>query len=176
MNKSPDRSQARRGADPLTFRDLAAEERIQSGQDLGGSPELVADYCLRQELAQLDTPALPSELRARVMASSSRRRAPLGWMALAAAVVLSVTVALVLDRQEGAPLPSDARVSAGDWAELQLALATLDRSGRRVAEVTEREVRPHLEAPGFRLDLDFEFPSYLDRLRDRIQTSMQERQ
>jgi hypothetical protein len=177
MNKSPDPKSADRprpdAFDEQAFADLAAESRIQSNERLTAHPELLADRALRDELAGLEPPALPSALRARVLNHSRRRRAPAGWMALAAAVVLSVVLVIALDREPSAPNGGPNGIAASDWMQLEIALNTLDASGRRMAQVTGQEVIPHLPRSSSWLDIRLPRIPTLERLLQRFEPTLQ---
>jgi hypothetical protein len=176
MNKSPDtdRERSRRSnpADDRLFLDLAAESRVQSDETLSNHPELASDRALRDELAQLEPPALPDALRSRVLAEGRPRRRPASWMALAAAVVLSVMLVIALDREPAAPGDDLQSISASDWMELQLALNTLDASGRRMARMTEAELQPHFARPVGPLDIDLPSIPTLEALLQRFERSL----
>ncbi len=155
MKKSPESQRKRRLAASIspevTERELTLETRIQSGEPLAADSELSADRKLKNELAAIQTPSLPAELRQQVMAHAASRRITMGWMALAAAVVMSLLVVFALPSADDSSTLEIHRITAGDWAQLDLALNTLNASGRRVAQVTEREVRPHLKRPDIQI-------------------------
>ncbi len=153
MNKSPDRPE---NPSPDTLfqdenfdADLAREQRIQTDTELHKDPELSADHRLKEALGNLGQPTLPDELRSRVLTASQNDNSYAGWLAMAAAVVLSVVVVLALDpfadRQPAAELTEQ------DWAKLALAIETLNTQGPQIAQITQREVSPHLALPHFQL-------------------------
>lgn len=151
MNKSPEAQRNRRLdgsiSSEVTARELDFETRIHSDEHLTAGSELAADRELSQQLAAIQAPALPTGLRQQVLDHSNHQRIPMGWMALAAAVVMSLLVALALENDESTSTVVSHQLTASDWAQLHVALTTLDAIGRRVAQVTEREVRPHLKRP-----------------------------
>ena len=129
--------------------DLAAENRIESGEDLSHDPELSADQSLRTSLGQIDAPRLPDELREAVIDHSRGPDRPWAWLAMAAAVVLSVIVVTVLDPL-GQRAPS-VEITDQDWAQLTLAIETLNAQGQQIARTTQRQVSPHLVMPEFKM-------------------------
>jgi len=153
MNKSPDRPEISSQKSVLkdeTFEaDLAREQRIQTDTGLLKDPELSADRALKETLSQLTKPTLPDELRSSVLNARRSGHTSTGWLAMAAAVVLSVIVVLAMDplaeRQQAAELTEQ------DWEKLALAIETLNTQGRQIARVTQREVSPHLRLPQFQL-------------------------
>lgn len=177
MNKSPDSDTARRRrsqpADERAFPDLAAESRIQSDEALAAHSELAADRAFRDELAGLQPPPVPQALRARVLAHGKPRRGPAGWMALAAAVVLSVVLVIALDQSPSEPAVDRHGITASDWMELKLALDTLDASGRQMAQVTEREIRPHFSRPVETLKIQLPSIPTLEALLKRFEPTLQ---
>ena len=177
MNKSPDPKSADRlrpdAFDEQAFADLAAESRIQSAEHLSGHRELLADRALRDELADLEPPPVPVHLRHRVLTHRSLRRAPAGWMALAAAVVLSVVLVIAMDRESAGPNGGPNAIADSDWMQLEIALNTLDASGRRIAQVTEQEVLAHLPRSSRRLDIRLPRIPTLERLLQRFEPTLQ---
>jgi len=148
MNKSPDQTPRPTFADERFEADLAREERIQGGK-LGHDLELSADRSLKDALSGIETPALPTELRERILQPPRAVSPTRTWFAMAATVVLSVVVALALNPfpQRGEP----ADISREDWSQLVLAIETLNQSGEQIAQVTQRGVAPHLDLPRFEL-------------------------
>jgi len=151
MNKSPETVRRRHSDTPISpeamARVLAFEARIQSDEHPIADRELAADREFRRQLASIQPPTLRPTLRRQVMAHAAHRRLPMSWMALAAAVVMSLLVVLALQSVDEPATIEAHQLTANDWAQLHLALETLDASGRRVAQATEREVRPHLKRP-----------------------------
>jgi hypothetical protein len=149
MNKSPDQK-THSGFEKERFEaDLAREERIMAGGDLGPDLELSADRTLKDALSRIETPSLPPALRERVLDQTRSSPRSLGWFAMAAAVVLSVVVVLALD-----PFPRQshpAEISQDDWTRLALAIETLNRSGEQIAQVTQRGVASRLDLSRFEL-------------------------
>ncbi len=154
MNKSPESDRINRSDTPISpdamARDLALEARIQSDRQPIGDRQLAADRKLRTQLARIQPPTLPASLRQHVL-SHTRRPIPMGWMALAAAIVMSLLIVAVLQTIDDPAAIDPQELTASDWTQLHLALSTLDASGRRVAQVTGREVRPHLKRPDVRI-------------------------
>jgi hypothetical protein len=149
MNKLPDQTPRPAFSDERFEDDLTREERIQGGT-LGQDPELSADRSLKDVLSRIETPALPTELRERILQRSTRASFhTVTWFAMAATVVLSVVVALALNPfpQRGEP----ADISQEDWNQLVLAIETLNQSGEQIAQVTQRGVTPHLDLSRFEL-------------------------
>lgn len=138
MNKSPDMSHSER----------AAEERLGASDRPPGDAELGADWRLRQELRDLDDPALSPSLRSRVLRATAQPARPAWWLGVAATIVLGVAVGLVW--QPFGSDPQAPRVSDADIRELHLALATLEDSARRTSNITGRELATSLVLP----DLD----------------------
>lgn len=148
MSKSPESDRKRRlelssPADAMA-RDLDRERRIQSDRHRIADHELAADRELRNRLASLRPPPLPPALRRHVMEHAVDQRSSTAWLALAAAVVMSLLAVVAMQTFDDGSQTAASPVTADDWAQLHLALNTLDASGRRVAQVTEREVRSHL--------------------------------
>ncbi len=139
MNKSPDYA-----------RELAAEARISDSSLRPDDTELAADWDLKQSLRAMAPGVLPAPLRQRVVATTRRPLTMPWWPALAAAVVLSVVVVLVLEPNR--PAVNSTAVSSADLAELQVALATLDDSLKRTRLIASREVVSSLSAPNFEID------------------------
>src|SRR6056297_1299600 len=129
--------------------DLAAEDRIQSGKDLSQDPELSADRAFRTSLGQVNAPRLPNELRKAVIDHSHGPDRPWAWLAMAAAVVLSVIIVTALDPL-GQRAPS-VEITDQDWAQLTLAIETLNAQGQQIALTTKRQVSPHLIMPEFKM-------------------------
>lgn len=163
MNKWPE--QPRNAAEPprAAFEDkgfetdLAGEDRIQSGEDLSHDPELSADRAFRTSLGQIDAPRLPAELRNAVIDHSHGTDRSWAWLAMAAAVVLSVIIVTALDPL-GQREPT-VEITEQDWAQLTLAIETLNTQGQQIARATQRQVSPHLalpelEMPMLRMQLD----------------------
>lgn len=147
MSKSPDSERTYRFdlsmSTEAMARDLARERRVQSDEQ-PVDQELAADREFREQLFALRPPRLPPAMRQKAMAHASDRRSPVRWMALAATLIMSLIAVVAMQTSDDSS-PIDAhQPTASDWAELQLALTALDASGRRVAQVTEREVRSHL--------------------------------
>jgi hypothetical protein len=156
MKKSPERTHTdtkRPGfasEDERFEADLAAEDRILSDTDLRGHPELEADRALRRALGRLELPDLPTEIRRTVIDhrhDDPERRWT--WIAMAAAVILSVIVVTALDPFRGRE--ATPRISEQDWAQLTLAIETLNAQGQQIAQVTQRQVGPHLVLPDIEL-------------------------
>ncbi len=140
MSMSPENSRA----------EQAAEERLASADQRPADPELAADWEMRQTLRDLGPPRLPPELRNRVMQATRRPAPSARWMGLAAAVVLSLGLILVLQAPKNEPRP--ATISQADFQDLQLALATLESSARRTSAIAGRELADSLVLPNLELD------------------------
>ncbi|MEN1727239.1 MAG: hypothetical protein AAGJ52_02255 [Pseudomonadota bacterium] len=173
MNKSPDQHERNPFTDGRFEADLAQEQHLLNGDDPGHDLELGADRALKEALGSLEAPALPEELRSAVMTQAhSPSLRSTGWLAMAAAVVLSMVVVLALD-PFGEHRPA-ANISAEDWAQLTLVMATLNQSGEQIAQVTTREVSPHLALPRFdmpSLDIQIEPLPYQNSFRRWFQPS-----
>jgi hypothetical protein len=162
MNKWPEQAGKASGLSDAAFEDkdfeadLTAENRIQSGDDLSHDPELGADQAFRAALGQIDTPRLPDELRKAVIDRSHGPDRPWAWLAMAAAVILSVIVVTALDPL-GQREPS-VEITRQDWAQLTLAIETLNTQGQQIARTTQRQISPHLVMP------EFEMPALQMRL------------
>lgn len=140
MNKSPDHS-----------RELAAEARLCDSSARPEDAELAADWDLKQSLRAMTPGVLPAQLRQRVVADTWRRPITRPWWpALAAAVVLSVAIALIIDPRQ--PDLSATAVSSADLAELQLALNTLDDSLKRTRLIAGRELASSLDVSSLEID------------------------
>jgi len=185
MNKSPDRSNQPKSwetqniplTDPHFESDLAEEHRLQTLADLKDDSELSADRALKEALAQLPPPTISDELKQKILNQTQPDRPASGWWAMAAAVVLSVLVVMSLDPLAERGTPSD--LSAQDWAELQLAFQTLNAQGTHIAQVTRREVNPHLSLPTFELpsmQLDLDPLPYPNSFRRWFQPSIPQSQ
>jgi hypothetical protein len=140
MNRSPDRFD----------RDLAAERTLREGDPR--SAELAADRALLDELRGLGAEPLPEGVRQRVMKAARRRRyAPLHvaapWWVAAAASIALIAVAAVLRLAPAPPGPGQ-----DEFAELGLALNTINRTGRRAVAIAGREVSRSLALPDLALD------------------------
>ena len=157
MSMSPENSRAER----------TAEERLTAAEQRPADPELAADWEMRRTLRDMETPRLPPELRNRVMQATRRTGPPTRWMGLAAAVVLSLGLILVLQAPEDEPQP--ATVSQADFQDLQLALATLESSARRTSAIAGRELADSLVLPNLKLD---DLP-YAPQLRQWIEPAPQ---
>jgi len=157
MNKSPesrsnetsDTAERTSQEDAEFDRDLAREERVLGGAGLADDAALGADRDLRRTLAQLEAPQLPPHIRETVLDTGRGSRLPMAWAAIAAAVVLSVITLSVADPFESPGRPGD--LSAQDWAQLSLAIETLNAQGQQIAQVTQREVGAHLSLPDIEL-------------------------
>jgi len=179
MNKWPEHSpvvsgDAGRGIVDENFEtDLAAEERIQSGTALSHEGELSADRALRAALHQINAPRLPETLRDAVIAHSHGRERRWAWLATAAAVILSVIVVTALDPLgQQAPSP---QITAKDWAQLTLAIETLNAQGQQIAQTTQAQVRPHLDLIEFelpRMQMRIDPLPYPDAFRQLFQPSV----
>lgn len=140
MNRSPDMSRA----------ELAAEEQVTAAECQLDNPDLAADRALRHELRSLGAPSMPPALRSRVMSAAHRPHQPAWWIGLAAAVVVGLAVALIIE-----PTARDTRppaVADADLHDLQLALAGLELGARRAGSVTGRELAQTFATT--RIDLD----------------------
>jgi len=153
MNRLPEPSRA----------ELNAEDRLTITGHRPQDPELAADWDLRCELRRLNTPPLPADLRSRVMNATHtpRHRAP--WWGLAAAVVLGLAVALIIEPfdQPG----GTTTVAESDLEELKLALDSLELGARRAGSAAGSQLSRGLTMT--RIDLD-EVP-YANRLGRWIQ-------
>jgi DNA-directed RNA polymerase specialized sigma24 family protein len=125
--------------------------------------ELAADWDLKQSLRAMAPTDLPAPFRQRIVSTTRRPFAGIWWPALAAAVVLSVAIVLVLEPHR--PELHATAVSSADLAELQLALDTLDDSIRRTRLITGRELASSLSVPTIEID---DLP-YGRQVRDWIQ-------
>lgn len=151
MHKSPDRS--RNASDRLDrerngrkFRaDRAAAETLDTANQPPRDPKLAADWALKRELAGLGAAELPAGVAGRVRRQAAARPRTPWFMAAAAALVAAVVVTLVLRAPE--PAPPVATPTAREMAQLELALETLDATGRRVAAIAGREVSGSLAVP-----------------------------
>jgi hypothetical protein len=158
--------------DSQFLEDLAAEERIIAGDDLDGDAMLRSDRALKDALARIEAPPLPEALRARVLDHHRQTPPPWAWMAMAAAVVLSVLVVTMIEPPE-ARLPP-AELTAQDWAQLSTAIDTLNAQGQQIAQLTQREVGSHLALPALelpRLEIPMEALPYPDSFRRWFQPS-----
>lgn len=156
MSKSPEPERKHRLDAPISAeamaRELSLEARIQSRECRIADRELAADRELKTHLASLQPPSLPPALRQRVLAhAADQQRIPMRWMALAAAVVMSLLAVVAMQTANDTGTTDIHQLTADDWAQLDLALDTLGASGRRVAQVTDREVRSHLAQPDIRI-------------------------
>ena len=130
-------------------REATLEERIVDSAVAPTDPELAADAALRRELQALDpVEPLPPALKRAVLG----RTTPVGpvrpgWrglpVALAAGLAGVLVVATALRPSDPEPLPA---------AELELALATLDRTSRDALGRAGREVGAHLNIPVIELE------------------------
>ncbi len=146
MNPSPD--------DRLV--ELSAEHSLGARQP-PKHPELHADWHLKQELGQLPTPDLPPAWRARVLAQTThkhRRRLPLHWLGLAAALLLALGLVWFqqLDRNSAENGQILIAITETDLQQLQLALAALDDSARRTSRIAGRELSAPFSSPLIQLD------------------------
>jgi hypothetical protein len=148
--------------DPF-FIQLAEERRLESAASRPNDPELAADWQLRQELQQLDPPALPDAFKRRLARQTGWRHQPPGWLGLAAAIVLALGVGLFHKAEQ--PAQETAAISEYDLAQLQLALATLHRGLQRSGQVASRELGTSLA----QADLSLEPLPHIDTLRRWIQ-------
>ncbi len=120
----------------------AAERELEAG---GDSTALAADQALRQELRSLAPTTLPPALRQRILSQASARSPWPRWLALAAAAGLAMVFVLIHQPADHPATP--ALVDRDDLLALQLALATLDDSARRVGHIAGQELAAHLRLP-----------------------------
>ena len=139
MNNSPD-----------AFKALAAEKDLANSTAPPEKADLTADWQLKHELRQFETPVLPAKLRARVLEQTSRRRRPAWWVGLAAAIILALGVGLI--HQTSEQTNESLAISDSDLQQLKLALATLDDSARRTGNIAGRELAANLTMPNVNLD------------------------
>jgi len=140
MNTSPD----------SMFRQLAAEQKLADSMRPPKDPELAADWRLRQELRELNSPNLPARLRQQVLAQTRRGRRPAWWMGLAAAITLALAVGLI--HQSTQQTADPIVISDRDLQQLQLALSTLEHSARRTGDIAGRELAANLTWPNLGLE------------------------
>lgn len=145
MNRSPEKRASRPSEAEL-------ETALRAADAPPKDRELAADWSLRRELAALGPDdALPTDLRRAVLhhATNHSRPGPRHWRGLPAALAAGLAGVLVLVAvlQPGERQPSPPIASTADVEDLQLALATLDRTSRRAMDMAGREVREHLEYP-----------------------------
>jgi len=156
MHKSPDPHDTRElgadaGEDRLFKADLADAEALEAANAAPRrDPKLAADWALKQQLAGLGAAELPAGVAARArFKAAARPRAP-WYMAVAATLFAAVVVTLVLRSPE--PPPAVAAPTARELAELELALETLNATGRRAVAIAGREVSGSLTVPDLGLD------------------------
>jgi len=157
--------------------DLAKEAQIQSAMQLNSDLELSADRSLKENLSRLDAPDLPDALRRAALDQTRHARRNSGWLAVAAALVLSVLVVMAFD-PFAEPAPGVALTNQ-DWAELSLALETLNSQGQQIAQVTRKQVGPHLALPNIAmpsLELQLESLPYPNSFRRWFQPSLSQSQ
>lgn len=161
MHKSPDRSDNSRSnnargrpdrecAEPRFRADLASAETLDAADVAPRDPELAADWALKRELAGLGAGELPTGVAARARRKAAARPHTPWFMAAAAALVAAVVVTLVL--RAPSPAPSIAAPTAREMAQLELALETLNATGRRAVAIAGREVSGSLALPDLGLD------------------------
>lgn len=135
MHKSPDRFEI----------ELEREVALEQARSAPSDPELAADWALKHELKSLGAADLPAAVRARAGRTiAAGQRAP-WFMAVAAALVAAVVVTLVL--QVPVQSPRVATPTANDVADLQLALDTISRTGKRAVAMAGREVQDSIAMP-----------------------------
>ncbi len=180
MNKWPEQSHKTTidaksdpaGLDQRFTADLAAENRIQFGGDLRYDPELKADRDFRADLGQIECPRMTAGLRTAVIDQSQHPAQHRGWLAIAAAIVLSIIVVGAL--YPSGPREAPTQITKEDWAQLTLAFETLNVQGQQIAQATQQQVRPHLSLPEFELPAlqsQTEPLPYLDSFRRWLQPS-----
>ena len=161
MHKSPDRSGHDRshdtrdlgadaGEDRLFKADLADAEALEAADAAPRDPKLAADWALRRQLAGLGAADLPAGVAARARFKAAARPHAPWYVAVAATLFAAVVVTLVLRAPE--PPPEVAAPTAREMAELELALETLDATGRRAVAIAGREVSGSLKVPDLGLD------------------------
>ncbi|MGK7295376.1 MAG: hypothetical protein ACNS61_06030 [Candidatus Wenzhouxiangella sp. M2_3B_020] len=132
MNKSRD----------FFIRDLASEEALESARS-PGDPELAADRALKRELAGLDRAELPRRARERALSAARIHDRTPWFMAAAATIAAAVAIAVVMRGSE----PPAASPTRGEFAELGLALNTINDAGQRAVALAGRKVSRSLVVP-----------------------------
>ena len=161
MHKSPDRSGHDRSHDPRDYcanagedrlfkADLADAEALEAAGAAPRDPKLVADWALKRQLAGLGAAELPAGVAARARRKAAARPHGPWYVAVAATLFAAVVVTLVLRAPE--PPPEVVAPTARELAELELALETLDATGRRAVAIAGREVSGSLKMPDLGLD------------------------
>jgi len=147
MHKSPDRSTCER--DDYRFKaDLAESEALEAADTAPRDPKLAADWALKRRLAGLGAVALPEGVAERARRKAADKPHAPWYVAVAATLFVAVVVTLVLR----SPEPPPAAPTAREMAELELALATLNATGRRAVDIAGREVSGSLKVPDLGLD------------------------
>jgi len=135
MHKSPD---------PFE-RDLERAIALENSPTAPDDSELAADWALKRELAGLGVAELPHRVRAAVDRNAvATRSGPWLW-SMAAALVAAVIVTVVL--QSPVRSPAVVMPTAHDLADFQLALDTIDRTGKRAMALAGREVQESFVMP-----------------------------
>jgi len=172
MHKSPDRSQdvsrdvptaadghrAPRRNDHLFRADLASAEALDAADEAPRDPELAADWAVKRDLAALRAAELPSGVVDRARRQAMVRPRTPWFMATAAALVAAVVATLALRAPESSP--SVVTPSAREMAQLELALETLNATGRRAAAIAGRELSGSLVVPDLGLS-DLPYAEYV---------------
>ena len=161
MHKSPDRSGhdrshdtrdccANAGEDRLFKADLADAEALEAADAAPRDPKLAADWALKRQLAGLGAAELPAGVTKRVRRKAAARSHAPWYVAAAATLFAAVIVTLVLRAPE--PPTTVAAPTAREMAELELALETLNATGRRAVAIAGREVSGSLTVPDLGLN------------------------
>ncbi|HKL50423.1 MAG TPA: hypothetical protein VJ902_05450 [Wenzhouxiangellaceae bacterium] len=141
MHKSPD---------PFE-RDLERENALEDSRTVPREPELAADWALKRELVGLGAAELPVAVKTRLRRNAHMEQRGPWLMGIAAALVVAVVVAAVLQSPtvQQPPTGSQSVVTptARDLAELQFAFDTINRTGKRAAAKAGREVQQSLVMP-----------------------------
>jgi hypothetical protein len=127
--------------DPF-IRDLEREQALESAR-AAGDPDLAADRALKRELAGLGRAELPRRVRERALGAARPADRTPWFMAAAAAIAAAVAIVVVMR----GPAPPSASPTRGEFAELGLALNTINDAGRRAVALAGHKVSRSLVVP-----------------------------